>query len=405
PHPAGERGEAVGQLRDQSLASLDEDDPRVEHPGQRQHRPQRGPGGGERQVPGDDLGGEAVERVGVVGAHDDDLHPATAQLGTQAARQRPVGVQRHVPAAEQDHAQRPGHAGTGSGRAAGTGRPKLVGGAGVKPRWRIASASSRDRSRTSSPGLPRLKCPRCPDSASRTVSARQANERPRGRPTTGELSRSEGTATMPPSSTVTSGRVATRSGAVLRGCVASRTTAPGLRWWARSRLSTEAVRRTTTSAPATASTDPAFVVGTREATSAARHSRRPAPRATRSSCSTARSRASERTTAEPTLPVAPTTATRPPTGPTRPSSTSRTWRSPTAAVKALPLVRPPSVRWRRARPPAVTGAVSAPSPTRRAPRCTAWSTARATRTAPRAGSARRCPAAYGTRTISPSGPS
>ncbi len=62
-----------------------------------------------------------------------------------------------------------------------------------------------------------------------------------------------------------------------------------------------------------------------------------------------------------------------------------------------------SVRPRSDTPPAVTVAVSAPRPTTEAPRRTAWSTARSTRTRACVGSASMCRAPKGTRTTWPSG--
>ena len=87
----------------------------------------------------------------------------------------------------------------------------------------------------------------------------------------------------------------------------------------------------------------------------------------------------------------------------RARSSSRTWSWTIAAVKALPLVTAMSVRLRSETPPAVTGAVSAPSPTTDAPRRTAWSTARPTRTRASAGWASMCRAPKGTRTTWPTG--
>ena len=113
------------------------------------------------------------------------------------------------------------------------------------------------------------------------------------------------------------------------------------------------------------------------------------------------SRASSRVSAVPTLPVAPTTATCRSAWVGRPSSTPRAWASTVAAVKALPFVTPMSVRARSATPPAVTVAVSAPSPTVPLPSATARSTARATRARPSAGDWSRWRAPKGTRTTCP----
>ena len=106
-------------------------------------------------------------------------------------------------------------------------------------------------------------------------------------------------------------------------------------------------------------------------------------------------------TAEPTLPVAPTTATC--ALPSRPrwSRSIRAWSSTMAAVKALPLVTPMSVRPRSETPPPVTVAVRAPSPTVPHPRPRALSTARCTRSRPSPGSASRWRAPKGTSTTCP----
>ena len=88
-------------------------------------------------------------------------------------------------------------------------------------------------------------------------------------------------------------------------------------------------------------------------------------------------------------------------GPAGPGARSRAWASTIAAVKALPFVTPMSVRPRSETPPAVTVAVSAPSPTVPLPSATARSTARSTRARPSAGDWSRWRAPKGTRTTCP----
>jgi hypothetical protein len=100
----------------------------------------------------------------------------------------------------------------------------------------------------------------------------------------------------------------------------------------------------------------------------------------------------------PTPPVAPTIATRP--DPLR-ARRSPAWSWTIAAVNAWPLVTATSVRWRSDTPPAVTEVVSAPRPTTEAPRPTAWSTDRATRSWASLGWAVMWPAPYGTTTTCP----
>ena len=120
-----------------------------------------------------------------------------------------------------------------------------------------------------------------------------------------------GTSTTPPSTTVTSGRAAARSGEVLRGWVASSTRAPG----ARCSGPEQRVGRRRQQDHGVAAAHVVHVGRGRRRHPAThlRGERRRAsgtPRATRSSESTAPDCASSRTSVVPTDPVAPTTATR-----------------------------------------------------------------------------------------------
>ena len=92
-------------------------------------------------------------------------------------------------------------------------------------------------------------------------------------------------------------------------------------------------------------------------------------RPTSSSSEATPERATARATAVPTDPVAPTRAMAGAWG--SPLAIWATDRAVAEAVKELPFVMPTSVRRRSRAPPAVAGAVSAPSPTMSAPRAIA----------------------------------
>jgi len=131
----------------------------------------------------------------------------------------------------------------------------------------------------------------------------------RGRPMSPPRRRMPGVATMPPSSTSTSGRRRGRSGEVLRGWVPSMTTVPSPRCSLRSRASVALVSSTTSPAPRTSATsrDARTAPGPSSATSAVSAVSVAAVRPT-SSRSGMPARASSRVTAEPPDPVASTRA-------------------------------------------------------------------------------------------------
>ena len=220
-----ESSPSTGPVRHRAALRVDLGHDRVDHPGLRARLAQRGPGAVERQDAGQHLPGEAVEAVAEVGREHDDLDLAASDPAA-----KPLGPARRTRGASRTRRprERPGSCGGPRGR-----HPSLERATearrrgGREPEVRQPAARSRVRSTRSSPGAPIAKWPRWPVSARSAVSAKQAYARPSGRPMSPPTMRSDGISTIPPSMTVTSGRWVSRAGEVLRGWVASITTAPG----------------------------------------------------------------------------------------------------------------------------------------------------------------------------------
>ncbi len=363
----------------------------MHQPGPRQHVCQRCPGHGQRKQAGHHLAGEAVEIVVIIGRHHGDAHPGSAADSTG---QRAVGMQRGVAAADHHHPDRFGGphdqhrvgrrdldrpaagfrtAWEHDGEASPAGR-RYSGAAGRKPRSLCRSASPGDV-------IDLLESGPAESEMATMTAERQQHRLGQGRRTCGRRE-------DPSNHRATADRehrrcrrpaaarravAAADSGLVFRGWVASSTAAPGAQMLgAQHGVGGGSQQHNDVAVGDGGQLGRWSAPEPGPATSAANDESLAEPRATSSNSATSPSRASNLVTADPTLPVAPTTATRP-CGAL--ASRLRTWRCTIAAVKALPLVTPMSVRRRSTIPPFVTGAVSPPSPTRSAPDRTARSTA------------------------------
>jgi hypothetical protein len=122
---------------------------------------QRRAGDGERQDAREDLPGEAVEAVVVVGADHDELDLAPPDLAPTTTSQGLVCVKGRVPAADEDDPLTDVHAtastassGSTARDAARTGTPNEVGAATVNPRCACSRARDRISSTWSRSGIP-----------------------------------------------------------------------------------------------------------------------------------------------------------------------------------------------------------------------------------------------------------
>jgi hypothetical protein len=135
-------GGADADVRHDLLVAVDVRDHARDDGGPGHRVAEGGPRHRERQRPREDLTGEPVEAVVVVGADDDDLELSAPDLATAAAGQDLVCVECRVPPADEHHALADIHAtastdvtsGETTGEATRTGTPNDVGAATVKPR-------------------------------------------------------------------------------------------------------------------------------------------------------------------------------------------------------------------------------------------------------------------------------
>ena len=153
----GRHGRVVaGAVRHATPAGVDvhgsaDDDPRERH-----HLGERGDEAVAVDHARDELAGEAVEPVCVIGRDHDDLDVPAPHVAAQATNEGRVDVERDIAAAQQHDAV---HAITAVRDSSATGRPKLVGSAARNPRWRRVCARSRMASTWASVGLPTEKWP------------------------------------------------------------------------------------------------------------------------------------------------------------------------------------------------------------------------------------------------------